>query len=218
MELTLVQKIAKAKELIKQTASEYPNFSVAFSGGKDSAVLLHLICNTLGGHKRATLRVDSILSDTEFTETHDYLSAFASIYQVNINRHFYINDKDKPEEASRGNKVEKFKEVMSDVDMWYSGIRRDEGATRTEIQDVEERDGLIKVNPIADFTEMDVWRYLAIYHVPVNNVYKKGYRSLSCKLSSTPEQSGNEAERAGRWKGAICEAGECGIHSQSLRK
>lgn len=215
--MTLKQKVDKALQLIRESAKKYPNFTVAFSGGKDSAVLLYLAGIALGGHSRADMRVDAILSDTEFDETHDYITTFSTTYQVHINRHFYINDPTKPEEASRQNKVEKFKQVLSDVDMWMSGIRRDEGATRTEIKDIEEVDGLVKVNPIADFTETDIWRFLAIYHIPVNRAYRGGYRSLSCKLSSAPEESGDEPERGGRWKGSTCEAGECGIHSQSLR-
>jgi phosphoadenosine phosphosulfate reductase len=218
MEMTLKQKVDKALQLIRETARQYPNFSVAFSGGKDSTVLLYLVGIALGGHVRKTLRVDAILSDTEFDETHAFIAEFERAYQFEIRRHFYINDPAKPENASRENKVEKFKTVMADVDMWMSGIRRDEGATRVEIKDVEETDGLVKVNPIADFTETDVWRFLAIYHIPVNKAYRDGYRSLSCKLSSTPEERGDEPERGGRWKGSTCEAGECGIHSQSLRK
>lgn len=217
-ELTLLQKIEKARKLIVEYTKKYPNNSFAFSGGKDSTVLLHIALSTLGGHARASIRIDAVLSDTEFEETHNFITEFAQTYQTKINRHFYLNDPDKPEEASKDNKVEKFKDVLADVDCWFSGIRRDEGATRHEIEDVEERDGLIKVNPIADFTEMDIWRYLAIYRVPVNRAYRDGYRSLSCKLSSEPEQSGDEPERGGRWKGETCEGGECGIHSKSLRK
>lgn len=218
--MTLLEKIAKAKKLILEYTKKYPDkTSFAFSGGKDSAVLAHIAYTCLSGHARENMRVDAVLSDTEFEETHQYIAEFAAMYKVkNLNRHFYVNDPEKPEEASKGNKTEKFREVLADVDCWFSGIRRDEGATRTEIQDVEELDGLVKVNPIADFTEKDIWRYLAIFRVPVNKAYQGGYRSLSCKLTSVPEQSGDEPERGGRWKGSAYCGGECGIHSESLRK
>lgn len=217
MEMTLLEKIEKAKNLIKEYVEKYPErHSLAFSGGKDSAVLGHLACEALGDGRKQ-LRIDAVLSNTEFDETLEYIKEFSDVYGVEIRQHFYENDPNKPEEASKDNKTDLFKKVMADVDCWFAGIRRDEGATRTEIKDVEERDGLIKVNPIADFTERDVWRYLAIYRVPVNRVYVHGYRSLSCKLSSKPEQRGDEGERAGRWHGSTCEGGECGIHSKSLR-
>jgi 3'-phosphoadenosine 5'-phosphosulfate sulfotransferase (PAPS reductase)/FAD synthetase len=218
MVMTLLEKIDKARKLTREYQERYPKHSFAFSGGKDSTVLLHVVCSTLDEDERVALRVDAILSDTEFDETHDFIDEFSRGCGVTIRTHFYTNDSDKPGDASKENKTEKFREVLADVDCWFSGIRRDEGAMRTEIQDVEERDGLVKVNPIADFTERDVWRYLAMYRVPVNKAYAHGYRSLSCKLSSEPEQSGDEGERDGRWRGNVCQGGECGIHSQSLRR
>lgn len=216
MEMTLLKKIDRARELIKEyTDKNQGKYSIAFSGGKDSTVLAHIARTVLNDH----MRIDAILSDTEFEETHDFITEFSKRYQVKINRHFYLNDPTKPEEASKDNKVDKFKEVLSDVDCWFSGIRKDEGTTRTDFEEVEEVDGLVKVNPIVHFTEKDIWRYLAIHRVPVNEAYKEGYRSLSCKLTSVAEQDGSESERAGRWKGVKGQEGqECGIHSQSLRK
>lgn len=222
MELTLNQKVEYAIDLIKAAVKANPKHTFAFSGGKDSAVLLHLAIQATKDLecplRRTEMRIDAVLSDTEFDETHDYIYEFAKTYDVTIRRHFYFNDPSKPEEASKQGKVDKFKEVLADVDCWFSGIRRDEGATRTKIKNIEEHDdSLIKINPIAEFTEKDVWRYLAIYGVPVNKAYQQGYRSLSCKLSSVAEKSGDEAERAGRWAGTKDQGCECGIHSQSLR-
>lgn len=217
-EKTLLEKIDHAKGLIKDYVEKYDGrYTFAFSGGKDSTVMAHLAMSVLGGSKRERMRLDAILADTEFEETHDFITNFSQMYGVKINRHFYINDPEKPEEASKENKVEKFKKVLEDVDCWFAGIRKDESGTRLNINDVEEENGLVKVNPIADFTEKDVWRYLAIYNVPVNTKYKDGYRSLSCKLSSAPEEDGNESERNGRWKGTADQGLECGIHSQPMR-
>jgi phosphoadenosine phosphosulfate reductase len=217
MDKTLLQKIENASALIKRFCKEYPNHLFAFSGGKDSTVLVHLAFAALDEEVRKSIRVDAVLSDTEFEETHEFIKEFSDTYGINITEHYYHNDPTKPEEASKENKTGKFREVLADVDCWFSGIRRDEGATRKEIEDFEEDKGLIKVNPIADFTEKDIWRYLAVYRVPVNKAYKDGYRSLSCRLSSQPEERGDEGERDGRWKGTLCKGGECGIHSQSMR-
>lgn len=214
--MTLLQKIEKAKDIIRENISNFPidKISIAFSGGKDSTVLLALIMEVVIDR---VPRIDAVLSDTEFDDTHRFLVEIEEYYDVPIRRHFYLNDPNNPENASKENKTEKFKEVMADVDCWFSGIRRDEGATRKEIEYVEVVDGLTKVNPIADFTEKDIWRYLAINRIPVNDAYLHGYRSLSCRLSTVAEEDGAETERAGRWKGTENAASECGIHSFSLR-
>ena len=83
---------------------------------------------------------------------------------------------------------------------------------------VEEKDGLVKVNPILDFTEKDIWHYIGANAIPVVVQYAQGYRSLSCSKCSAPEEDENEPERAGRWKGTKSQGGECGINVESLKK
>lgn len=82
---------------------------------------------------------------------------------------------------------------------------------------IEERAGLVKINPILNFSELDIWRYLSPNSIPVNPKYAQGYRSLGCAYCSFPEADENEVERAGRWKGTVKVCGECGIHTQALR-
>lgn len=218
-EKTLLEKIAKAEDLISQEVEKArkdgKNYTFAFSGGKDSAVLAHIASKVLG----FDTPILAILSDTEFIETYEYVFDFARDHSFDLTVDFYNNDPSKPESASKENKTQKFRDVFErdNIEVWFSGIRKDEATTRLDIQDVEEVDGIRKINPIADFTEKDIWRYLAIYDVDVNPAYRSGYRSLSCKLSSVVEKDGSEPERAGRWKGTENEGKECGIHSCSLR-
>ena len=103
------------------------------------------------------------------------------------------------------------------LDAWITGLRRTEGRTRADYDFVEEKGGLIKINPILDFTELDVWRYLAVNDIPVNPLYKEGYRSLGCEPCSRKEGDENEGEREGRWFGTKKQSGECGIHTKALR-
>jgi phosphoadenosine phosphosulfate reductase len=208
--MTLNQKIERAKKLIIETVEKYPKYAVSFSGGKDSAVLYHLAYKALGDtHPKAF----AVLSNTEFHETEEYVEEmmrFGITYR-------YTNGDD-PADCCRSEKVRKFKMAVNGLDCWLSGIRADEGITRANFQEVEEKDGLVKVNPLLHFTEKDIWRYLAINHIRVNPKYKDGYRSLSCANCSVVEQDGDEPERAGRWKGTENACMECGIHTQSLRK
>jgi phosphoadenosine phosphosulfate reductase len=102
------------------------------------------------------------------------------------------------------------------VQCWVTGLRCTEGRTRSDYQEVEERDrGLIKLNPILLWREREVWQYLALYAVPVNPLYREGYRSLGC--APCTRISSGEDERAGRWIGTSKCGGECGIHTRPLR-
>ena len=173
----------------------------------------------MAGKIKKDILVISVLADTEFNETVKFKDKMVKKWKLNYKEYNFINDLTKGlEDCCRSPKVVVFKEALEDIDCWFSAIRKDEGITRCDFQEVEDRDGLIKVNPILNFTEKDVWRYVALYRVPVNPLYKKGYRSLSCRLCSVREQDENETERAGRWKSTKNEGAECGIHSISLRK
>ncbi len=211
--MTFKEKIARAKKLIKENYTDKNKSIFAFSGGKDSAVLIDLANKTLG---KVPMLV--VLSNTEFTETYDYCMKMLKKYgKKELDKlEFFVNGDD-PADCCRSKKVNVFKRLLEDQDVWFSGIRKDEGVTRGNFEEVEIKDGLKKVNPILDFTEKDVWRYIALFKVPVNPVYERGYRSLSCKNCSVVEQDENESERAGRWKDTEHEGCECGIHTESLR-
>lgn len=212
--MTFLRKVQNAKDLIGEYASRYPKHAVALSFGKDSMALVHLIKEV-----EPNMQIFAVLSDTEFPETFALRDKVVKDWNLNYKEYLFHNDLAKGrEECCRIVKVEKFKEAVKDLDCWFSGIRRDEGFTRTDFQYIEDRDGLLKVNPILDFTEKDIWRYTAINSIPVNPLYGQGYRSLSCKNCSSMEQDENETERAGRWKDTKFAGGECGIHTQSLRK
>ncbi len=111
-------------------------------------------------------------------------------------------------------KVEPTKVAVKDLDAWITGLRNTEGETRKDYQTIENRYGLIKINPILSWTEADVWRYMAAHSIPVHPWYTMGYRSLGCEPCTHP---GGERERDGRWRGTPKQGGECGIHTQNLR-
>lgn len=213
MAVTLKNKTDDAKRVITDALKRHPNACTSFSGGKDSLVLLHLILMV-----KPDIPVIIVLSDTEFSGTYEYIKKLKADWDFKTEEYSFKNDPDKGiDHCCRENKVEKFKEALAKYDMWFSGIRRDEGFSRINFDYEEERDGLVKINPLLDLTERDIWRYIAVHGLKVNPVYGEGYRSLSCKHCSEPEQDEKETERAGRWVGAKCEGEECGIHTQSLR-
>ena len=205
--MTFQDKIIKAGELIKEYTEKYPRYGIACSWGKDSMVLIHLAKKSLKKH----ISIFTVLSDTEFRQTLDLKDEMMFVFDF---YEFNFQQSGLPDDCCRASKIDKFKEALQNYDCWFSGLRKDEGATRCKNDYVVEQDrfGKIKVNPLLDFTEKDIWRYLAVYQMPVNPLYAK-YRSLGCLNCSVKEEDEDEPERAGRWKGTSNEGGECGIHS-----
>ncbi|MHA1221255.1 MAG: phosphoadenosine phosphosulfate reductase family protein, partial [Candidatus Heimdallarchaeota archaeon] len=121
-----------------------------------------------------------------------------------------------PDECCRILKVEPTKEAVKNLDAWICGLRNTEGRTRKDYKEIENKGGLFKINPILNWTELDIWRYIAINNIPVHPYYAKGYRSLGCE-PCTILISDDALEREGRWVGTSKCCGECGIHTQALK-
>ena len=106
------------------------------------------------------------------------------------------------------------KRYFVDLDAWVSGLRREQGVTRTETRKVEidaANGGIVKLNPLADWTHDDVWKYVRDHDVPVNRLHAQGYPSVGCEPCSRAIQPGDDI-RAGRWWWENPETKECGIH------
>lgn len=218
--MNFVTKVKEAKELIEWTKSKYPKSALACSFGKDSMVVLHLALEI-----DPNFPVFSIMTPFKFRETFSYKKKMTKQWRLNINTFmakllpYELTSPPclEPDVCCNDYKVEPTRLATKGLDAWITGLRRTEGRTRTDYEFIEDKGGLIKVNPILDFTELDVWRYLAVNEIPVNPLYKEGYRSLGCKPCSNKEKDENETEREGRWQGTSKCGGECGIHTQVLR-
>ena len=116
-------------------------------------------------------------------------------------------------------KVEPNRRALSTVDVWITGVRRDQSSARSKARKAAliEQQGrpIIKVCPLFDWTEDQVWDYVHANEVPYNTLYDRGYASIGCVICSTPRLPG-EDKRAGRWRwmNQLQEAHpkECGIH------
>ena len=126
-------------------------------------------------------------------------------------KEIYIAD---PDDCCRMLKVEPTKVAVKDIDAWICGLRCNEGPVRKDYCEIQEKGGLFKVNPILEFTEAEIWRYLSTRGITPNPLYAKGYRSLGCAPCSKP---GGKYERDGRWIGTSKCGGECGIHTKRLK-
>ena len=96
---------------------------------------------------------------------------------------------------------------------WITGQRREQAATRAGLK-IEEHDaahGMLKFNPLADWTEAEVWDTIRERDIPYNALHDQGYRSIGCAPCTRPTVDGEDA-RAGRWWWELHEARECGLH------
>jgi len=97
---------------------------------------------------------------------------------------------------------------------WMSGLRRQESASRSDAPIItRDRRGLVKVNPLANWTDLDVDGYIVDHDVPVNPLVGKGYPSIGCWPCTRAVETGEEV-RAGRWSGLA--KMECGLHDEVL--
>jgi len=110
-------------------------------------------------------------------------------------------------------KVEPLRRALAGKRAWITGQRREHAASRAALAESEFDldNGLHKFNPLAAWSEADVWQYVRTHQVPYNRLYDQGYRSIGCAPCTRPVVAG-EDPRAGRWWWEIAEHKECGLH------
>ena len=111
-------------------------------------------------------------------------------------------------------KVQPLNRALAGLDAWVTGLRRDQWASRSDIRKVEidhDHDAIVKLNPLAEWTEEEVWDYLRENDVPVHGLYAKGYTSIGCSPCTRAIAPG-EPTRAGRWWWESNAPKECGMH------
>jgi phosphoadenosine phosphosulfate reductase len=109
-------------------------------------------------------------------------------------------------------KVEPMQAVLSRFDAYLTGLRRDQAATRAETPIVQwdAKFGLLKLNPLATWSEREVWAYIVAHDLPYNPLHDRGYPSIGCTNCTRPVAPGADP-RSGRWSGS--EKVECGLHT-----
>ena len=117
-----------------------------------------------------------------------------------------------PQNCCSAVKVGQLDRALAGKQAWMSGVRRTEADTRSHTPIVgRDLRGLVKVNPIASWSDADVAAYIADHDVPVNPLTKRGYPSIGCMPCTTPVRDGEDG-RAGRWRGH--DKTECGLHDR----
>ncbi len=117
-------------------------------------------------------------------------------------------------ECCRVRKVEPLDRKLRTLDGWITGLRKTQAVTRGRLSKVEldpVHGGIVKINPLCDWTTAQVFEYLAANGVPVNALHAQGYPSIGCAPCTRAVKAG-EDERAGRWWWEDPTSKECGLH------
>lgn len=192
--------------------------TVASSMGDE--VLVHLVGTTLTG-------TDVFFLDTgyHFAETLGTRDAYDEMLPIRIRTILplltvaeqdaehgpRLHDRD-PNACCAMRKVEPLNRALSDRDAWVTGMRREDAPTRTDITVVgwDDTRRMVKINPIAGWTQKDVERFASDEQVFLNPLRQSGYASIGCAPCTRPVAEG-EDPRAGRWSGQ--DKVECGLHT-----
>jgi phosphoadenosine phosphosulfate reductase len=115
-------------------------------------------------------------------------------------------------------KVEPLQRALAGKRAWVTGMRCEQSVLRGDIaiEEFDEAHALVKFNPLADWSEAEVWEHIGRHEVPYNPLYNQGYRSIGCAPCTRPVTAGEDV-RAGRWWWETPEKKECGLHRHEIR-
>lgn len=179
-------KLRKARSVIRSSIP-YGQCGIAFSGGKDSTVLLDLV-------RKVDENIACIFLDhgRHFPETYEFVKSVPNMQTISK-----TDWEPDPISCCAQVKIELIKTAVRELelDVLFVGIRRDEHPARNVKEYEEQFSDHVRVYPILDWTEGDVWKYLNSRNIPTNPLYKDGYRSIGCVNCTV---TGGESEREGR--------------------
>jgi len=115
-------------------------------------------------------------------------------------------------------KVEPLSRALTGKSAWVTGLRRAQSVTRSQLplQEFDSAHGLWKFNPLAEWSEPEVWEYLHSRGVPYNALHDRGFRSIGCAPCTRPTAVGEDL-RAGRWWWEDTQTKECGLHPRPVQ-
>jgi len=216
------------QEVIKLFLEKY-NDKIAFSSslGAEDQVITDMISKIDKSAKIFTLDTGRL-----FPETYDLIDRTSKRYGMPIQVYFpdahqvedmvkekginlFFESIENRKLCCHIRKIEPLKRAFKGLDVWICGLRRDQSVTRTDVQLVEwdEANGLIKLNPLVEWTEEQVWDYIKTNKVPYNRLHDQGFPSVGCQPCTRAIVEGEDL-RAGRWWWENPETKECGLHAK----
>ena len=217
---------ATAEEIILFFTSKFKDkIALSTSLGLEDQALKEIVCKINKDTEIFTLDTGRL-----FTETYNLIDLTSKKYKKEIKVFFPDSEEIEEMVATKGinlfydsiesrklccglRKIKPLKRALKGLDAWITGLRREQSVTRTDLNIVEwdEANEMIKVNPLINWTETDVWNYISKHNIPFNTLHKKGFASIGCQPCTRAITEGEDV-RAGRWWWENPETKECGLH------
>ena len=201
---------APASTVVAWAWERYGNSLVLAMSGQDCVLLDMAI--------RVALDIEVVFLDTQyhFPETLAYIDDLHDRYGFNLTvMHPEVEPDDRwaddPDGCCRARKIDPLARALEGKAAWMTGLRRSEAPTRAKAPIVSYDLGkeIVKVNPLATWTDADVEGYCRDRHLPIHPLREQGYASIGCWPCTRPVGD-DEHARAGRWAGT--DKIECGLH------
>ena len=215
------------EDFLKWAVGQFtPKIALASSFGAEDVVLIDML-------NKIDPKVVVFTLDTGRLneETYEVMDRIRSKYKISIKSYFPDFNKVEALERAKGfysfkesienrkeccgiRKVEPLNRALKGLDAWITGLRRDQSVTRAEVAKIEVDDAhgkIFKINPLADWTNEQVWDYIKKNKVPYNRLHDAGYPSIGCSPCTRAVKPGEDI-RSGRWWWENPENKECGIH------
>lgn len=212
-------------ELLLWGAGHFGNTIVLGTGfGPSGVVLIHKISEL-----QIPVKVFCLDTNLLFDETYALWDKIEMIFDIRVESVSPIHTlegqaklhkeelwKSNPDKCCYLRKVLPLQKYLSNKKAWITGLRRSQSEMRKNIDKIEwdPENKVYKLNPLADWTQDEVWDYIDKHNLPYNPLHDDGYPSIGCIPCTEPSTDQNE--RSGRWKNR--EKTECGIHLPSLKK
>ena len=204
-----------AEEVIARMVERFhPRLVLASSFQQEESVMIDLLMRV-----EPSARIFTLDTGVLFPETYETWRAIEHRYDVEIEAASGMSLAEQatqfgdelwarePDRCCAIRKVTPLRETLSQVDGWIVGVRRDQAPTRAGTPKIgwDDKHGIWKAAPLADWSERDVWRYIHENDLPYNPLHDRGYASIGCTHCTVPA-----ADRSGRW--ADSDKLECGLH------
>jgi phosphoadenosine phosphosulfate reductase len=226
--MSIDDRIAAAITLLQRATREYAPVAFASSFGAEDMVLTDLIAKHAPAIEISTLDTGRLPE-----ETHRLMQTVVECYAVTVHTYFpdtsalecyqranganaFYRNVDLRKQCCQIRKVEPLKRALAGKRAWITGLRREQAPGRQAVAESAFDDdyGLHKFNPLADWSNAEVWEYLKRFKVPYNALHDRGYPSIGCAPCTRAVTVG-EDPRAGRWWWENEGGKECGLHERA---